>query len=180
MVPNLLFGGSSSSTSPTLSPLILKEWRKTFEGNATWKMGRNLFSSQQGGRVSGRGTPRRPELPKQDLEPASGCSGRPKGSGEVEGESLGGNVARVPLTCACQPRSPVLHPRPTSTAVTNLCSEAPPVGTRRAHLLGEAARTVLAFLSLGEGWGRERLKHLPFSATPPTPSKSRFRTHKPR
>lgn len=120
------------------------------------------------------------ELPKQDLEPARGCSGRPRGSGEVEGESLGGNVARVPLTCACQPRSPVLHPRPTSTAVTNLRSEAPPVGTRRAHLLGEVAPTVLAFLSLGEGWGRERLKHLAFSATTPKPYKSRFRTHKPR
>lgn len=107
--------------------------------------------------VSGRGTRLCPELTKKDSEPSRGCSGRPKGSGGIEGHSLGGNVAQVSLTCARQLSSPVLHPRPTSTAVTNLRSEAPPVGIRRAHPLGEIARTVQASLSLGEGWGRERL-----------------------
>lgn len=138
-----------------LSPLILMEWRQTFEGNATWKRGISSQANRAGGFREGNSAVSGAN--QEGLGTLQGCSGRPKGSGGIEGHSLGGNVAQVSLTCARQLSSAVLHPRPTSTAVTNLRSEAPPVGIRRAHPLGEIARTVQASLSLGEGWGRERL-----------------------
>lgn len=127
----------------------------------TWKMGTNLFASQRGGRFPGGELGGVRSYPRRSWNrPEAAGAGR-----KDRVERWGG----VSLTCACQPRSPVLHPRPTSTAVTDLRPEAPRMGTRRAHPLGEAARTTQAFLSLGEGRGREKLKHLPFSTTQPMP-----------
>lgn len=60
--------------------------------------GRESFHRPTGRAVSGRGTRRRPELPKKDLEPAGGTAGRPTESDGVERDSPGGNGAHPPLT----------------------------------------------------------------------------------